>query len=1319
MMRPSRSWRAVRSLVFLMFGWLWLGLGGDALSANPKNSPRESVNIVAPGEQKHHLIAYSTTRSGSQLQRSLEHLVHHLNVSIPGHVFEVRMFDDDAMMQAVKKNDVDFLLTGASQYVHIREVFGLVSVLGSLQFSIEGNPVNAAGGVIVVPGVGPGAGTGSTPGQGSPLRELSDLRGKRIAAVSPTGIGSYVAPALALLNAGVTMDEVAPLFLGTSETAVIEAVMAGRADAGFIGLGTLEQLKAEKLLAPDAVRVLAPRKLPGFPLALSTPLLPAPAFISMPSVPSALERQVARALLDFHYTDAAKWGVPVTTRFGVPVDYEVVATAMRRLKLPPFHLAQTMSWRDIWTNYRAFIISLMAALALVVLLALQLWLKNRALRQRYVEEQRLSVDLAFQKRQLQVLVNNLPQMIGLKDSAGRYIYVNKLYEKSLGRSLDQIIGRRDQELIDADTFGLVHHYDAEVMSTGQTLRRELWLTHPINHQRFHCVVTKVPVHDDAGQVVGILGILEDTTAARLQQDTLEATHRRMESVLAAMPDLMFEFDSAGVYWAVWARDTQLLAKQRESLLGRNVMAVLPLSAARVVMDAIQAAARFGISRGQRIMLELPDGLHWFELATSRMEGEEMRFLMLSRDVTDRIRLQEDLHTIMDNAGDGIWTATADGRYQYANPVALEMTGHTLGELRQMSMTDLVSVADKPQVQAHLEHIRSSAAIDTSEWNLQCKDGHQIDVELTTKGLPDGRLLAIGRDISQRKAVAKAMQRAAGVFSASIDGIVITNSDAVILDVNAAFSVITGYSREEVLGQRTAMLSSGRHNPEFFSAMWRSLQEQGNWRGEIWNRRKTGEVYAELLSVSSVLDAEGKVVEFVGIFSDISRIKRHEEELDRIAHYDVLTGLPNRRLFDDRLRQARARADRENTRLAVCFLDLDAFKPVNDEYGHAAGDELLRLLSERLQAALRGGETIARIGGDEFIILLTDLLSPDECLPALQRLLDIVSESVTIHGHEVSVSGSIGFTVYPDDDADSDTLMRHADQAMYAAKEQGKNRVHAFDAEGDKRVSAHREALAELDEAFVNEQFVLWYQPKIDLRTGAIVGAEALIRWQKPDGRIVPPNDFLPLLASSPLELRLSAWVIETALADTAHLHALGLPIQVSANLVATHLQQRDFADWLQALLERYPTLGKGAFSLEILESAAIGDVTSMADRLRDVQQLGIALALDDFGTGYSSLAYFRSLPINTLKIDQGFVKDMMRDTEASSIVESVVRLAGAFHRNVIAEGVETVEHWQALLAIGCDQGQGYGIARPMPLADFERWAREWPERGVWKQVVTP
>ncbi|HLD66106.1 MAG TPA: EAL domain-containing protein, partial [Pseudomonas sp.] len=406
-------------------------------------------------------------------------------------------------------------------------------------------------------------------------------------------------------------------------------------------------------------------------------------------------------------------------------------------------------------------------------------------------------------------------------------------------------------------------------------------------------------------------------------------------------------------------------------------------------------------------------------------------------------------------------------------------------------------------------------------------------------------------------------------------------------------------------------------------------------------------------------------------------------------------------------QAIIRAARNDKSLAVCFLDLDGFNAINDRYGHAAGDQLLLGVTANLKQVLRGEDTLARLGGDEFVVLLSDISSPEECSLILDRVLTAVGNPIQLEDALVSVSASIGVSLYPEDNADADTLLRHADQAMYLAKEAGKNRFHLFDPESDRKAQLHRHYLERLRIALARDEFVLHYQPKVDLINGAIIGTEALIRWQQPENGLVPPAEFLPHIYRSDLEIPLGEWVIETALAQAAAWHRDGLRLTVSVNVSANHLLQPDFHENLKTSLARHPGFPAAHFELEVLETAAIADMQQAVAILRRCRELGVHFALDDFGTGYSSLTYLRKLPVDILKIDQSFVRDMLTDPDDMGIVEGVIRLASAFNRQVIAEGVETLEHGVALRRLGCRFAQGYGIARPMPAEQIADWVADW------------
>ncbi|WP_351088111.1 EAL domain-containing protein [Shewanella sp. S1-49-MNA-CIBAN-0167] len=557
--------------------------------------------------------------------------------------------------------------------------------------------------------------------------------------------------------------------------------------------------------------------------------------------------------------------------------------------------------------------------------------------------------------------------------------------------------------------------------------------------------------------------------------------------------------------------------------------------------------------------------------------------------------------------------------------------------------------------------------------------------------------------------------AAKVFTHAREGIMITDAKASIIEVNDTFTSITGYSREEAIGQTPRILQSGRQSPEFYANMWQTLLTEGYWYGEVWNRRKNNEVYGVLQTITAVRDVHGITTHYVSLATDITPMKAHQDELEHIAHYDVLTNLPNRVLLSDQLSQAMLQCRRHAQSLAVVFLDLDGFKTVNDTYGHDIGDELLIALSVRMKEALRESDSLGRIGGDEFVAVLADLIKVEDCEPVLERLLLAASDPVTVGGVIFNISASIGVTLYPRDDVDADLLMRHADQAMYMAKESGKNCYHLFDTAQDDAIKVQRESLEAIRCALDNHQFVLYYQPKVNMKIGTVVGVEALIRWQHPERGILNPIEFLPVIENNTMMIEIGEWVIDTALTQISQWQAMGfnLTVSTSVNIAAVHLQQPDFTQRLTTLLAAHPNVEPRYLELEVLETSALEDVHHISTIMNDCMNLGVNFALDDFGTGYSSLTYLRRLPASLIKIDQSFVRDMLSNADDLAIVEGVIALAKSFKRDVIAEGVETIEHGTALLQLGCELAQGYGIAKPMPASDIPAWISDWKPDASW------
>lgn len=478
---------------------------------------------------------------------------------------------------------------------------------------------------------------------------------------------------------------------------------------------------------------------------------------------------------------------------------------------------------------------------------------------------------------------------------------------------------------------------------------------------------------------------------------------------------------------------------------------------------------------------------------------------------------------------------------------------------------------------------------------------------------------------------------------------------------------------------------------------------------------------DIRTTCNVTQKEGKAIRLAGIFQDISEQKEAQRKVEAInrdleeanfalqqsAHYDALTELPNRILLSDRMQHAMTKCVRHGQSIAIAFIDIDGFKVINDTYGHSVGDQFLRQISKQLRLSLRDGDTLARIGGDEFVAVIDELNDPKDSHVILSRMLASAATELTVFGRPLKVSASIGITFFPQNNCSPDQLLRHADQAMYKAKQLGKNRWHTFDIEKDVAVKHRHEELGRLRLALENQEFILFYQPKIDLRTNEVIGMEALIRWNHPTRGVLPPAAFLPILEQDVLAIEVGDWVIKTALKQLHDWHGTKMELPISVNISPLQLQFHDFVLRINNMMTEFPLLSPNTLEFEILESSALKDINLASSVIKECNQLGIEFSIDDFGTGYSSLTYLKKLPAKYLKIDQSFVKDMLEDKDNQAIIQGIIELAKAFDLKVIAEGVETPTHGEHLLKLGCLLAQGYGIAKPMPASDFPAWIKHW------------
>jgi len=545
-----------------------------------------------------------------------------------------------------------------------------------------------------------------------------------------------------------------------------------------------------------------------------------------------------------------------------------------------------------------------------------------------------------------------------------------------------------------------------------------------------------------------------------------------------------------------------------------------------------------------------------------------------------------------------------------------------------------------------------------------------------------------------------------VYEGSEEGIVITDSRQCILSVNRAFTKVFGYGLEELLGKTPKQMSSGHHDADFYGNMWRSIKAFGHWHGEIWNRRKSGEVFPEWLSISAVHDAAGNTTHYIGIFTDISERKSAEAQIQYLSSHDALTGLTNRALFRDRLAKAVIHAAQGPGKVALLNLDLDNFKILNDSLGHAAGDALLRGVAAKLKVCVAETDILCRQGGDEFLIAMTDVDDTGAISNVVGNILDKVSTPVSLEGRKLSLSCSIGIAVYPDDGDSAELLLQRADAAMYQAKEAGRNTYRYFTEQANRGHSDYLNLAHDLREAVKLGQFVLHYQPQIDLSSGQVFGVEALIRWQHPEQGMIAPGRFIGIAEQTGLIVDIGHWVLEEACRQAAAWQREGLPpLAVAVNVSAVQFRRGDVEWSIRNALEK-SGLAPQYLEVELTESVLLHDTEHMLELINRLKAIGLSLSIDDFGTGYSSLAYLKKFRIDRLKIDQSFVRDIATDPNDEAIVRAIVQMARALNLRSIAEGVEDETLVARLRDCQCDEVQGFHYARPLPAAALAQYVRE-------------
>lgn len=815
--------------------------------------------------------------------------------------------------------------------------------------------------------------------------------------------------------------------------------------------------------------------------------------------------------------------------------------------------------------------------------------------------------------------------------------------------------------------------------------------------------------------------LEFMRVAHSKEVALRASDARLHSIFSATPDALLICNAAGQITMANQQVERLLGYSVEELIGRSVEELVPIrnrehhTTQRAEFAGNPSARRMG--NGLPVKARRKDGSECdVEISLSRIETNEgLFFASAMRDITERLGAKTSLlasetrlRTIIENEPDCIKVVDENGLLVQMNPAGLAMIeADSLEQVVGLPVIDVIAPEFKEDFSSLHKRVLAGESANLKFKIIGLKGRHRW---LETHAVPmidNGKRvhLAVTRDITASQEADADLRVAAAAFE-SQHGLVVTDANSVILRVNQSFTDTTGYTAEDVVGQTPRILKSGRHNADFYRAMWETIRRTGKWEGEIWDRRKNGNIYLKWLSISTVRDEHGNVSHYVGAHQDITERKKAEERIHELAFYDQLTGLPNRTLLIDRLKQATTAASRNALFGALLFIDLDNFKTLNDSLGHDIGDLLLKQVASRLTACVRDGDTVARLGGDEFVIVIAGLgdVEVDAAKNAeavAEKILSTLNQPYQL-GYDVHRStASIGVTLFSNSAATIDDLMKQADLAMYRAKETGRNVLRFFDPAMETAILKRADMEKDLRGALINRNFVLHYQAQIE-GIDRVIGAEVLVRWLHPIHGVVPPADFIPLAEETGLIVPIGQWVLETACTQLAEWNSNPTlaHLSLSVNVSALQFLQVDFVETVIDLL-RQTGANPHRLKLELTESMLVSDVEDIIEKMVALKALGVGFSLDDFGTGYSSLSYLKRLPLDQLKIDQSFIRDILVDSNDATIAKMVVALSVSLGLTVIAEGVESEEQREFVSSFGCSSYQGYLFSRPLALKEFE------------------
>jgi diguanylate cyclase (GGDEF)-like protein/PAS domain S-box-containing protein len=941
-----------------------------------------------------------------------------------------------------------------------------------------------------------------------------------------------------------------------------------------------------------------------------------------------------------------------------------------------------------------------------VFLAIMTLLFGIARQHRLAIEHDRRAALAVSERELRTILNNMQDTYYRTDQDGRIVRASESATQLLGYTPDEVLGMRLADFyVDAD--GRERFQGALQAASGTLRNYEAALRHRDGSVIWVSTNAQY-VRAADGRVIGIEGTTRDITDRKYAEQALRDSETYLRAVISNAPVVLYTLDPDGVFRLSEGRGLAALQLKPGEAVGRSVFDLYR------DYPEICAATRRALA-GEAIVYVTRLGSQTFEThntPTFDTDGRVKTVIGLAVDITERLRAEQALvqsesnyRTLTENANVGIMV-NHRGKHVFANNRLLDMLGYTADEMRETGVKELVHPLEYDKVTERFrDRMNGEPAPGVYETVFVTKAGEAVPVELTAtrttwQGEPAG--LVMLQDIRERLRSDTQMRKLSSALEQTADSVIITDRNGIIEYVNLGFEKTTGYSRDEAVGQTPGLLKSGKQGAGFYKKLWGTILAGEVFNEVFVNRRKDGSLYYEEKTITPLKDATGQIINFVATGKDVTERMQTQERLEHMAQHDALTELPNRLLFMDRLKQALARARWHERLVAVLFVDLDRFKTINDTLGHETGDRLLQVLAGRLAASVREGDTVARFGGDEFAMLLDDVASEKDVGAVAQKVIEMLAPPFEIDGQNLYITASIGVSLYPNDGEDSTTLIKNADIAMYRAKDLGKNTYQFYSADMSARAFERLTLESSLRHAIERNEFRLYYQPQIDTASGAILGVEALLRWQHPDFGLVAPAEFIPLLEETGLIVPVGDWVFRTACEQLCAWHAAGWPrLRMAVNLSPRQFQVAGLAIMVERDLAAVgcdPDL----IELEITENILLRHAADTLATLDALRALGVRLSIDDFGTGYSSLSYLRRYAIDTLKIDRSFVHDVPDDADGSAITSAIVSLAQNLKLDVIAEGVETEAQRDFLRERGCHVMQGYLFSRPLPAEEIPR-----------------